>query len=148
MKYVRIKRAKYYFLPSGDLIKVNKVNENHNKVFVYNFTQKSNEVYELDLAFKIFSPVFRIGEVAKLLGKAPATLRRYENQGLIPRAKQYAVSPGNSQKRRLYTDRDVEYLLEFFSERRSPGRPGKYSMNGTVNVANAKKFIQAKYKER
>ena len=45
-----------------------------------------------------------IGEIAKVVGLSPATIRYYEERGLIPRA------PRNESRYRLYSDEDAQRL--------------------------------------
>ncbi len=45
-----------------------------------------------------------IGEIAKVVGLSPATIRYYEERGLIPRA------PRNESRYRLYSDEDAGLL--------------------------------------
>jgi hypothetical protein len=138
----KIKRSKLYFLPSGGLVRVVKVKPEHNKVFVYNYDSSSNETVDYDIAPKIMTPAFRIGEVARMLGKKQGTLRKYEHLDLIPKARKCKI--GESEMR-VYTAQDIDVLVEFFETRRGVGRPGGFNKRGTVNRNDVATYISGRY---
>jgi hypothetical protein len=120
MKLAKVLKYKRYLLPSGNLARVMTIDESSNRVIVYNYHSRQNEIIEHSLAPHILEPVFKISEVAKMLGKKPDTLRRYERLGKISPARQYRLGKRNSM--RIYTERDIEALAEFFGEQ-VVGRP-------------------------
>jgi MerR family transcriptional regulator, repressor of the yfmOP operon len=60
----------------------------------------------------------RIGEVARLVGTTPRTIRYYEEKGLLPPAGDRAAG-----KHRLYDEQDVERLRELLRMRNLLGVP-------------------------
>ncbi len=63
--------------------------------------------------------MFTIGELAKAIGKRPSTLRVWEHNGWLPKAKYRTPKPKkqqipekSSKGRRLYSVEQVEFLLE------------------------------------
>jgi len=114
-----LRTSNLYKLPSGGLVRILRINEDKGKVIVYDYNIRSNEVFELETAPNFFTPIFRIGEVAKMLGKKPDTLRKYERDGLIRQADRYNLGKG-SKPVRLYTKNDIWNLVEFFMRRPGP----------------------------
>lgn len=117
------------------------------KVFIHNYDSLSNEAIDLDTAKRYFIPMMTIGEVAKILGKKPHTLRTYERQGLIAKAKQYRVGSGSIKTIRLYSPDEVRDLLEFFADRRGPGRPAIHNV-GVIDRERVEKLLGAKYERK
>lgn len=114
------------------------------KVFIHNYDSLSNEAVDLDFARKYFTPMMPIGEVAKILGKTTHTLRTYEKQGLIPKARQFRAGSGAVRTIRLYAPDEVRDLLEFFASRRGPGRPAIHNV-GKIDRERVDKLLSAKY---
>lgn len=119
-------------------MRVIKVNLVKNKVWVHDYHSYQNDVFDLDVAEQMFQPVFRISEVAAMFGKKTATLRKYENLGLIPEVEKFRT--GSSRMTRVYTERDVWDLVEFFSTRPGPGRPSKTNVGGVDRKTIQKKI--------
>lgn len=142
MKLARIVKDKLYLMPSGNLARVMGVDESSNRVVIYNYHSRQNEIVEYSLAPHIFDPVFKISEVARMLGKKPDTLRRYERLGKITPAAQVKLGKRNSM--RIYTQDDIEDLAEFFSEQ-VVGRP---SVHAKVSVPVSRQEIYRLYKTR
>lgn len=59
---------------------------------------------------------FTIGKLAKALGRAPDTLREWEEKGFIPRAKYRTASSNSKKARRLYTRAQVEGIVRLAEE--------------------------------
>lgn len=131
MKKVKLINNRYYLLPSNVLVKILLFNNYLNTIVIRNYQSKQNEVIEVSLAERIFTPVFRLSEVAAALGKKPETIRRYERSGELSRARQIPLGQRGSM--RIYTREEVDALAEFFDER-VVGRPSKRAtMHGPVN---------------
>lgn len=83
------------------------------------------QAIEYDTAPHYVIPLFRIGEVARMLNRSAETIRRYETMGLIPKAKKLNISKDGYKNSavRLYKESDVYELSEFFAHRRPVGRP-------------------------
>ncbi len=69
------------------------------------------------------SPVYVISVVARITGLHPQTLRQYDRLGL--------VSPGRAGSRRLYSQDDIEQLIEI----------RRLAASG-VNLAGIKRIVQ------
>jgi DNA-binding transcriptional MerR regulator len=87
-------------------------------------------------------PLFRIGEVAKFLQRSTETLRRYETSGLIPRARKYSTGKNSI---RLYNEKELLELADFFALRSPPGRPEK--TNSKIDRTHLKKSLETRIKE-
>jgi hypothetical protein len=147
VKKLRLQPKKLYLLPSGVLGRVIKVNNNVGKVFIVNLDTQSNEAVDLDFAEKYFTPMMTIGEVGKILDKKPHTIRTYERRGLINKARQFHAGSGTVKTVRLYSPDEVRDLLEFFAERRGPGRPAMTNLN-KVDRDRVEMFLNAKYERK
>lgn len=139
MKRVRLVSNRFYLLPSNALVKILAINNYNNNIIIYNFSSKQNEVMEASLAEKILIPVFKLSEVAAALGKKTDTIRRYERDGKIPKARQ--VQLGQRGSMRVYTRDEVEDLADFFGER-IVGRPAK---NGVTKTSISQQKINQMY---
>ncbi len=62
--------------------------------------------------------LLRIGDVARLVGTTPRTIRYYEEKGLLPAGEDRAAG-----KHRLYDEQDVERLRELLRMRNLLGVP-------------------------
>jgi hypothetical protein len=59
---------------------------------------------------------YTIGELARLLNRKPVTIRKWESDGIIPKATFIAPSGDKRGKRRLYTEDQILGLLEIARE--------------------------------
>ena len=134
-------------LPTRTLVKTLRVDWKKNFVIVFSYGSNSNERFDLDIAEKLFTPAFRIGEVAKLLGKKPSTLRKYEREGLLPEVSRFRLADGERHNVRFYSPADVDDLVHFFSRRRGPG-PKTDTNYGGVNRRDVGRYIASKYKKK
>jgi hypothetical protein len=142
LQLAKVLRDKYYLLPSDNLVRVMVVDEVNNNVIVHNYHSRQNEVIEYVVAPRILEPVFKVSEVAKMLGRKPDTLRRYEREGKISRARQYSIGGKNAM--RIYTQSDIEALASFFGEQ-VIGRPAKHAR---VKTPISRQEINRHYKTR
>jgi hypothetical protein len=142
MRLAKVLKDRYYLLPSDNLVRVMVVDKINNKVIVYNYHSRQNEIIEYGLAPRILEPVFKVNEAAKMLGRQPDTLRRYERLGKIKRARKYSIGEKNSM--RIYTQDDIEALAEFFGEQ-VIGRPTK---DARVKTPISRQEINRYYKTR
>lgn len=69
-----------------------------------------------------FERAFKVGAVAKMIGRSPRSIYRYESAGVIEKAKRYADHMGRGI--RLYTKQDILDIHEMVSEIHA-GRPRK-----------------------
>lgn len=140
----KIRVNRLYSLPSGDVVRVVRLNWQQNKVFVFNYNSRSNQYYDYDIAPRIFSPLFKIGDVAKMFGKKPATLRKYENVGLIGKVNRISLGSGSERTTRVYGLRDIEEIALFFERRRPQGRPSSANVGG-INRREINRLIGARF---
>jgi predicted DNA-binding transcriptional regulator AlpA len=139
---IRVKR--FYETSDGSAVRVIKVSFKRNLVIAVNYNSHSNESFRLDEAEKNFSPLLKIGEVAKMFGKKSATIRRYESSGLLPKAKKISLSGSGNYWTRLYSPSDIEILAEFFDSRKPAGRPASTNVAG-INREAIKDKLDALY---
>lgn len=120
-----VKVNNFYKLPSGDAVRVVRLDEENDIVIVHNYHSHSNEYFQHAEFCKISEQLYRISEVAKSVGKKSATIRKYENDGLIPKVEKISLNPGGKPATRVYTRKDVEDIIVFFERRKSVGRPAR-----------------------
>lgn len=124
--FSKIQLKKLYKLPSGNVVRVIRVDKLRGNIIVHNYHSHSNEVIDLKITPIILKRVYKIGEVAKMFGKKSSTIRKYENMGLIPVSEKISFDGGGKLETRVYSEKQVEELAEFFRRRRSAGRPWDY----------------------
>jgi hypothetical protein len=74
---------------------------------------------------------FTVGHLAAALGRKPVTIRKWENDGVIPKATYQRNSEDSRGRRRLYTRDQVEGILKIAKEEgilRSHNKPIKSTM--------------------
>jgi hypothetical protein len=144
LRNVKLLEKKLYLLPSGQIVRVIKTNKAVEKVFVFNYETQANEALDLDFAKKYFTPMMTIGEVAKIVGRTPHTLRTYERQGLIDKARQFQTGSGSVKKVRLYSPDEVYEIVDFFIRRRGAGRPAMHNI-ANIDIDRVHNLMNAKY---
>lgn len=144
----KIKVKRLYRLPSGNVVRVVRVDWRKNSVIVHNYHSHSNEYFEYSEISKIFEPLFSITEVAKILGKKSSTIRKYESIGLIPEARKISLNIEGKALTRVYTSKDIEDLSLFFQNRRPVGRPSSTNISGFNKDAVRKKIRAVLDKEK
>ena len=129
-----------YYLRSSVLIRIIKIVKKSNAVHVYRYDSFENDVLELDTIQFGLVPVFKIGDVGKMLDRKPDTIRKYEKRGLIPPGKKFPLVEDGSAAIRLYTETDVADLTEFFSQRSTTKK--KHS---AINQNDVVKGLQSRF---
>lgn len=129
----KIERGKFYLAPSDTLVRTLRVDERHNRVIFKRYDSFNNDFLDLDLAQRIWTPMFKIGEVASFVGKKSGTLRKYENQGVIPPARQFYLNINKTKKIRLYSRYDIMDIVQVMDTIRPPGRPGPNNTPAKLN---------------
>ncbi len=132
--------ANRFFLYKDVPIRIITINKSRNSVTFHRYDTFENDVMEYDTAHMFLLPIFKIGEVAKLLNKKPDTLRKYEHQGLIPPVKKFFLTADETSSLRMYTEKDIVDLVEFFSNRGTTKK--KYS---AVNQKDVLAGLKARY---
>jgi hypothetical protein len=141
---VKLIKSRLFLNDKSELIRIVSVVKRDNTVKIFNYHNFENETMAYDTASFYLSPIFRIGEVSKILDKKPDTLRKYEQSGAIPKARKVAINKDGSVQIRIYTLRDVYDLIELFSMRSSGGRRSHY---GTINKVEALKLVNARFQK-
>lgn len=142
---VRLLRGKYFLLQGKTLAKILSVNERENRVVLYRYDKFEREHIEYDTAQFYLIPMFKIGELAKMIHRSTDTIRKYERQGLIDRPTKYVLSLDGATAHRFYTVEQVEKIAMFFALQPPPGR--KKRTNSKVNKKELMKKINSRFKE-
>ena len=143
----KLKPNKYYLLNNKSLVKLLKVNEALDVVVVYRYDTFLNDSLTLPEAKRKLKPLFKIGEVSRMVGKASDTLRKYEREGLIESPQQFSVCYDGSRKLRFYTWEDIQGLVRFFNTRNRSGRPGSSEAKQKVNEKDILKLVESRYEQ-
>ncbi len=143
----KIERAKFYLAPSGVLVRTLRVDEKHNRVIFRRYDEFVNDVLDLDLAQQIWTPMFKIADTASIVSRKPGTLRKYERQGIIPKARQFDLNAAGTKKLRLYSWHDILDLVESINRIRPPGRPSKFNVPAKLNEDHIKKRLSRRFDE-
>ncbi len=129
-----IKVNKLYFMPSKNVVRVVRINNKTNNVIIRNYHSHTNESIDLVIANSLFKQAFRISEVSRVVGRKPVTIRKYEHLGLIPKAKKVVTKLGGERQIRVYSQEDVDDLVNFFNKRRPVGRPNLPRIQNKTDV--------------
>lgn len=114
---------------------------------LYRYDTFDKECIEYDTAPHYLVPLFKISEVARMLNRSVETIRKYENQGLIAKVKQYSISKEGKLSIRLYRESEVYDLYDFFSERHPVGRPSKINKVSKINQKEFLAHLGARFKK-
>lgn len=142
--YAKIKVGRLYRIPNGNAVRVVRTDWSKNLVIFHNCHSHSNDAIEYTQAAETFVPLLKIGEVAKLIGRKSATLRKYENLGLLPSVEKISLSYEGKATTRVYSPQDIEEIVEFFDRRRPAGRPYKQKIPN-INKIVVKSKIDSLY---
>ena len=125
----KILQNKFYKY-SDTFVKIKKITKYNNTVVCIDI--KTNQEIDVPLAGSeiLLKRIYTVGEVAKIVGREPNTLRKYEKKNFIVISKKFDESCGNYQNWRYYDESDIYSMVEFFNTRKS-GRPatGKTVVN-------------------
>ncbi len=144
----KVKVGRLYIKPDSCVVRVVRVNMALENVIVYNYHSHTNEVVPFDLAVESFGQAYKLADVARVVGKKSATIRKYENDGLIPKARKITTNPEGRAQTRVYSQEDLEQLVVFFEKRRPAGRPSLNRGNVYNREEVKNKLDQIKIKER
>lgn len=135
----KIIQNKIYFY-SGTLHKVKKVLKVRNRILLIDLISGEEKTVPYEGAEILLSRVWTIGEVSKIVERRPDTLRKYEKKGLIPTPQKLDEQYGSYKNWRIYPEKEVYEIVEFFSSR-NPGRPAKKTkskINSSIVSLNEK----------
>ena len=124
--------------------RIAQLNKKENRIILYIYKLKSNIAMEYDTAGDYLVPIFYISDVAKMLNRAPDTIRKYERQGIVPKCPQYYLG---QRKARLYSLKEITELAEAFSKRRPVGRPGGINPVSKINQKDLFTGLLKRYKK-
>lgn len=144
----KIKVGKLYIKPDNCVVRVMGVNIALKNVIVYNYHSHTNEVVPIDIAADSFGQAYKLADAARVVGKKSATIRKYENTGLIPKARKITTNPEGRAQTRVYSQEDLDQLVIFFERRRPAGRPSLYRSNASNKEEVKNKLDQIKMKEK
>lgn len=111
-----------FYLYSGTIVKIKKINRSSNKVYVEKLIDDSKIVIPFQQNELLLNRIYTVGEVAKIVERRPDTIRKYEKKGLIANAQKFGKEYGAYSSWRYYNEEDVYHMVEFFSSR-NQGRP-------------------------
>ena len=146
-KEPKISAHHYYLDRKKVLVRVTSVNKKENRVVLYRYDTFDKEAIEYDTAPHFLTPMFKIGDVAKMLNRSVETIRKYERQKLIPKANQFSISETGKLSIRLYTEKETRELADFFSNRRSVGRPSEINKVSKINQKEFLAHLNARFKQ-
>ena len=115
------------YLYGPDLVKVLSVHKKFNRLKIKELVSENILEIPLDNSNLFLRRVYTIGEVAKIVQRKPDTIRRYERLGHLSPPKRIKSSSG-LKNWRYYTQEDAADMIQFFSERKPPGRPANKTM--------------------
>lgn len=141
---VKIIKNRLFFNDKSDLIRIISIVKRENIINIFDYSKFDKDVIEYDTAIYYLTPIFRIGEVARILDKKPDTIRKYELTEVIPKARKVFLNEEHSSSIRIYTLKDIYDLLEIFAMRNKSGRPKNFS---SVNQVEAIKKINARFQK-
>lgn len=141
---VKIIKNRLFFNDKNDLIRIISIVKRENIINIFDYSKFDKDVIEYDTAIYYLTPIFRIGEVARILDKKPDTIRKYEITGVIPKARKVFLNEEHSSSIRIYTLKDIYDLLEIFAMRNKSGRTKNFS---SVNQVEAIKKINARFQK-
>lgn len=120
------------YLYTNILHKVKKVQKKRNNIVLLNMSTYE----EIDIPFTgseiLLTRVYTIGELSKIIGRRPDTIRKYEKSGLIPKPMDINEIYPKHKNWRFYRQSDVYEMVEFFSSR-TPGRPPKVTASSVAS---------------
>jgi len=130
--------ANKFYRYSFTIVKVKKVQKTKNKIFVEDLSTGDTILIAYEQSDLLLRRVFTVGEVAKIVERKADTLRKYERRGLIPESKKFGDDFGSYKNWRLYDEKDVYSIVEFFSDR-TAGRPIKeHNVKAKISQLNNK----------
>jgi len=111
-----------FYKYSDTFVKIKKITKYNNTIVCINI--KNNEHIHIPLTGSeiLLKRIYTVGEVAKIVGREPNTLRKYEKNNLIVTSKKFDQSCKNYKNWRYYDEADIYSMVEFFNTRKT-GRP-------------------------
>jgi len=132
--------ANKFYKYAGNIVKIKKISKSRNKIFLENLTDREHIDVPYEQCELLLTRLYTVGEVAKIVGRRPDTLRKYERRNLIPSAKKFGEECVGYTSWRYYDESAVYEMVEFFNQR-VQGRPvvkTKSNMQGTLKLLEQK----------
>lgn len=122
-------------------MKIIHLSPSSNEVVVRNLDEDQVQVLDLHASKLVAKPAFKIGEVAKILGKKADTIRKWEARGWTPPQKKWNI--GGSKEVRFYSADDVESMRDV-AQYIHVGRPRKDKRitNAIPDRGNLKRYLR------
>lgn len=122
-KLDHIKKDYLYFMPSGNVVRVVKIDYKSKTLILRNYHSHSNESIDFETGCSVMERAYNISEVSRVVRKKSTTIRKYESMGLLSQPKKISIKPSGNRPYRVYSQREVDDIINFFDKRRSVGRP-------------------------
>lgn len=139
----KIAKNRYYYNQHGVLVRVIGVNKKFNRVTIFRHDDFSQDYIEHDTAGYYLHPVFKIGDVARMLNRRTDTLRKYERNGLIPKPAMHPITVDDKYGIRIYTEQNILDLVDFFANRAAQG--GRSVKVSKINQNDVMRGLKARY---
>lgn len=139
-----IKKDCLYFMPSGSVVRVVKVDYKGNILILHNYHSHSNEHIDFDTGASVMKRAYSITQVAGIVKKHTSTIRKYESIGLLSQPKKIFMKPSGNRPYRVYSRSEVDEIITFFEKRRSVGRPvaQKHDTMSKSDIKHKLDFLQ------
>lgn len=111
-----------FYCYANHFVKVKKISKATNKIVLQNLTDNSIIDIPVKSSDLLLKRIYTVGEVAKIVGRQPNTLRKYEKKNLIASPKKFGEAYKGYKNWRYYEESDVYGIVEFFNGR-VQGRP-------------------------
>jgi len=111
-----------FYKYSDTFVKIKRITKYNNTIVCLDI--KNNQEINIPLVGSeiLLKRIYTVGEVSKIVGRQPNTLRKYEKNNLIVASKKFNEDCGNYKNWRYYDESDIYGMVEFFNTRKT-GRP-------------------------
>jgi hypothetical protein len=111
-----------FYIYANHFVKVKRINKSTAKITLVNLLDNSIIDIPSESSDLLLRRIYTVGEVAKIVGRQPNTLRKYERKNLITSPKKFGEAYKGYKNWRYYQESDVYDIVEFFNNR-VQGRP-------------------------
>jgi len=120
-----------FYIYANHFVKVKRINKSTAKITLVNLLDNSIIDIPSESSDLLLRRVYTVGEVAKIVGRQPNTLRKYERKNLIASPKKFGDAYKGYKNWRYYDEADVYDIVAFFNGR-VQGRPVNKSRSFVV----------------
>lgn len=142
-----IKKDYLYFMPSGNVVRVVKIDYKSRVLVLRNYHSHSNESVDFETGCAVMERAYNISEVSRMVRRKSTTIRKYESMGLLAQPKKISIKPSGSRPYRVYSQREIDDMIDFFDKRRSVGRPAGRG-HDTISKSDIKQKLDSLQKEK